>query len=143
MIAIDPGVKACGVARFDDRGVLRVARYEPVEELHDSLDDFLYGDSLVVEMPRIYPGSSQQKGDLNDLLNLAAIVGRCEALYGSMCRERVFPAQWKGQVPKKIMTARILSKLSKVERDCIVHAGAKDHNIIDAIGIGLWKLGRL
>lgn len=151
MICIDPGVKACGVAAFCGRGVLRHAVYVPVEHLEDYLDDLLYGQNLVlrygqnliIEMPRIYPGSGQQKGDLNDLLDLASVVGLCESFYNPTQRERVFPAQWKGQVPKKIMTARILSKLTPAERVCIQSVGAKDHNIIDAIGIGLWKLSRL
>ena len=135
MICIDPGVKACGFALFTE-GYLAHAVYCPKTETPYS------GDLMVIEMPRIYPGSGQQKGDLNDLLDLAAVVGYCEGRFGGRI-ERVFPARWKGQVPKKIMTARILSKLSPLELSKIQRVGAKDHNTIDAIGIGLWKLGRL
>ncbi len=143
MICIDPGVKACGFAVFRD-GVLRSARYLNI----DAVPWENWMDELVIEMPRIYPGSGQQKGDLNDLLDLAAVVGYCEGLHQGEegawgPRSRVFPAQWKGQVPKKIMTARILSKLSEIELGRIERVGAKDHNTLDAVGIGLWKLGRL
>ena len=134
MICIDPGVKLCGGAVF--RGPELVwARYLPKELMPIALEH------LVIEMPRIYPGSGQQKGDLNDLLNLAAVVGWLEGQTDDS--SRVFPAAWKGQVPKKIMTARILSKLSPTELGCIEQIGAKTHNTIDAVGIGLWKLGRL
>ncbi len=92
-------------------------------------------------MPRIYPGSGQQKGDLNDLLNLAAVVGGHEKTFKN--HVRVFPAQWKGQVPKKIMNARVLSRLSPQERLRIEDSGSKTHNTIDAVGIGLYRLGRL
>lgn len=140
MIYVDPGVHACGVAYFSDK--LHWARYIRVEDLSEQI---MGGQPLVIEMPRIYPGSGQQKGDLNDLLDLAAIVGYCEGLNGLRFPppRRVFPAQWKGQVPKKIMTARILKHLTPYELDKIERVGAKDHNTIDAIGIGLWDLGRL
>lgn len=138
MIYVDPGVHACGVAYFAD-AKLCWARYVAVG---DDLRLDVGGQPLVIEMPRIYPGSGQRKGDLNDLLNLAAIVGRCEA-WNAGTVKRVFPAQWKGQVPKKIMTARILSKLSWEEVARIERVGYKDHNTIDAIGLGLWHLGRL
>ncbi len=137
MICIDPGVRACGLAFFSSDKELIYARYVLVSELRDQVAN----SPLLIEMPRIYPGSAQQKGDLNDLLDLAAVVGYCEALFG--VGERVFPARWKGQVPKKIMTARIISKLTPDELSRIARVGAKDHNTIDAVGIGLWKLGRL
>ncbi len=142
MICIDPGVKACGMASFFG-SQLQWARYVPVDDLGNAL---VVDDHLIIEMPRVYPGSGQQKGDLNDLLNLAAVVGRCEALIGypgAPTIQRVFPSEWKGQVPKGIMTARIMSRLTSMERKTIEGAGAKTHNIIDAVGIGLWKLGRL
>lgn len=138
MICVDPGVNACGVARFTS-GRLNWARYVPEAALRGLLS--YREDHLVIEMPRIYRGSGQQKGDLNDLLDLAAVVGYCESFFSAT--ERVYPAQWKGQVPKKIMTQRILSKLAPGELAAIERVGAKDHNTIDAIGIGLWHAGRL
>lgn len=140
MIAIDPGVQACGVAWFSRKGELERAEYVHVSSIGALCSPF---EKLIIEMPRIYPGSGQRKGDLNDLLDLAAVVGRCEQRLGPLASRRVFPAQWKGQVPKKIMNARVLGKLSPDEQDRIKRAGAKTHNVLDAIGIGLWALGRL
>lgn len=143
LIAIDPGVHRCGVAFFMD-GQLQLAEYQE--------NSYLFGNewetsrsyrNVVVEMPRIYPGAQQRKGDLNDLLNLAAVVGRVEEKFKTAVVSRVFPQKWKGQVPKQVMNARVLSKLSDVERARILSVGAKDHNTIDAVGIGLWALGRL
>ncbi len=135
MICIDPGVKACGVAIFYN-GTLSRAFYAPKEKCKLAI-----WEPMIIEMPRIYPGSGQQKGDLNDLLNLAAVVGYFEGSTGDV--KRVFPSEWKGNVPKPIMTKRILSRLTVEESTRIENAGAKTHNIIDAVGIGLWKLGRL
>ena len=141
MITVDPGVHACGVAIWTDRGALSWAGYIPVEELTPIWDE--HGGLLVIEMPRIYPGSGQQKGDLNDLLDLATVVGHAEAIFGKKSTIRVFPGQWKGQVPKKIMTARIQKHMTPLEHSRVEWIGAKDHNTLDAIGIGLWRLGRL
>ncbi len=141
LIAIDPGVRKCGIAYFNDLGVLTRAHYANHEE---TFEESRLGDifvHLVIEMPRIYRGSGQQKGDLNDLLNLAAVVGYMEAVFPS--HTRVFPADWKGQVPKKVMNARVFSKLTLDELRRVEREGAKDHNTLDAIGVGLHHFGRL
>jgi hypothetical protein len=140
MLTIDPGVHRFGAAMFGNNKRLVAATWVTRDDMPAARDI----EHVITEMPRIYPGSGQQKGDLNDLLDLAASVGYVEGLYrGFAVCERVFPGAWKGQVPKKIMTARILAKLSPEELACIERVGAKDHNTIDAVGIGLWKLGRL
>ena len=137
LYAIDPGVHMCGIAVFDDTRLIS-AFYGKLPE-----DGNYSTCELIIEMPRIYPGSGQQKGDLNDLLNLAAVVGHNEALFSALRSRRVFPAQWKGQVPKKAMNQRILKRLSLFEAARIQSAGAKSHNVIDAVGIGLFACGRL
>ncbi len=138
MICIDPGVKACGVAFFDDDGRLTMAQYVQKVDLGLVLSNA--GRALIIEMPRYYPG--RQKGDVNDLLDLAAVVGYCERICHPYSK-RVYPAAWKGQVPKPVMSKRILSCLSPDELANIQTAGSKTHNIVDAIGIGLWHFNRL
>jgi hypothetical protein len=93
---------------------------------------------LVVEVPRIYPHSRDQKGDLNDLLELAGVVGALTGVFSVV--SFVYPADWKGQLPKKVMNDRVLMTLGLDEGDALVH---HDHNTLDAIGIGLHDLGRL
>ena len=59
----------------------------------------------------------------------------------------VSPAAWKGQVPKKIHHPRILRSLSEVEREIVLDVldllpASTRHNVLDAVGIGLWALKR-
>ena len=58
--------------------------------------------------------------------------------------ETLFPADWKGQVPKEVMTERIRRSLTEEERGRIEKCKASlMHNVLDACGIGLYRLGRL
>ena len=73
----------------------------------------------------------------------------------SELRERVAPEVWKGQVPKEVHHGRILDRLSLAELECVKpyrggfgkrgvvgdHPNLKE--AMDAIGIGLWRCGRL
>ncbi len=141
IIAVDPGVHKCGIAHFNSGSDRLVgAFYSSWEDLNPGLINTV--DRLVIEMPRVYPGMPGI--DLNDLLNLAAMVGRFEAIFPSHIR--VFPSQWKGQVPKAVMNNRVLNKLSIAERVVVDSADvirSKRHNMLDAVGIGLYHLGRL
>lgn len=62
--------------------------------------------------------------------------------------EHVQPVVWKGgAIPKWVQNPKDLARLSKVERlrfDMRVAglAPSKHHNVLDAIGIGLWAVGR-
>ena len=106
-------------------------------------------DVVVVERPQIYP-MAQQKGDPNDLISVALFAGR---LVQSIARQdtmviQIHPRMWKGQVPKPVHNRRVIKQLSASERVVYAHgtkgiAPKKVHNVIDAIGIGLWRLGRV
>ena len=102
---------------------------------------------VVIEFPQIYGGPA--KVDLNDLLDIAgvasAVLSHVATLFlisDANCRFTL-PYGWKGNINKAIMTNRISASLTDAERGVIVSVGAKDHNTIDAVGIGLWQLGRL
>lgn len=136
LTAIDPGV-CTGWASFYSGhlalcGITNELRYLP-------------GD-IVIEKPQVYR-ATRSKGDPNDLIDLAILVGR----YVERCNgdvTLVTPAEWKGQVPKHIHARRILDALTDGERRVATVESAKlskssRHNMIDAIGLGLWKLGRL
>ena len=155
ILCVDPGLRGCGVALFDGGHLLRAAYVKnPVEHgrgykahaqmglaVYDWLDAEI--DRVIIEHPRVYPGSAQQKGDPNDLLDVAAIGASCASwLMGEV--ETVFPSEWKGQVPKETMTERIRRSLTEVERKNIEKCPASlMHNTLDACGIGVWRLGRL
>jgi len=159
LVSIDPGLRHCGVAFFDE-GVLVKAFLVKNEEKHargpithlrmaEAVSKWLRSVgartgyyTLVVEYPRIYPGSSQQKGDLNDIVELGGVVS---ALVAWLAVEpenfrALYPSEWKGQVPKDVMNERVLKRLSVKEHEALV---SSDHNTLDAVGIGLFHNGRL
>lgn len=175
LLAIDPGLRACGVALFQKaslqaaayvrcktkftRGYIAYAAMAQEINLwvlaHGNFIEHI--DTIAIEMPRIYPGGKgdSKNVDPNDVLDVAAVGA---ALTGVVCANlRVsinddcippyirsyFPSEWKGQVPKDVMNRRVLSKLNHEEQEAIIRVGAKDHNTLDAIGIGLHYLGRL
>lgn len=155
MITIDPGIKT-GWARFDDEladdGV-------PVKLVSCGLWDLdgagyvghverapvTYDAHTVIEDQVIYPKSKVRP---NDIVKLAQTAGRIAERRGWHHCEWVEPRKWKGTLDKDAMHVRIVRALDEDERR--VYFAAADavaesyrHNIADAIGIGLHKLGRL
>lgn len=103
-------------------------------------------DLIVIE--RMQWRGVKSKENVADLLLVAELVGEYKKLYEmhGLTVELVWPTTWKGSVPKGIHQKRILSKLLPGERELIHrHPREKKSNshVVDAIGIGLWKLGRL
>lgn len=131
---IDPGTHS-GWARFAERSLTACG-----------LGPDSYFGHVIIEVPVIYPGS--RKVNPNDLITLAVKVG--EHKYAAESRgcsvELVKPRTWKGTIDGDIMCARILRLMTPAERaifNAAPGAASYRHNILDAIGIGLWKLGRL
>lgn len=101
---------------------------------------------LVVEIPQVYQGS-KQKGDPNDLIQLAACAGYT---VGRLSRELpleprgVRPSEWKGQVPKEAHHDRVKGRLGPGEllNVALPSAASLHHNVWDAVALGLWALGR-
>lgn len=164
VLAIDPGLRGCGVAVYLD-GTLEHAWYtENPERVLDgpaaweimSCAVFLAVDRIVVplgtptpefdvgvfEVPQVYR-LSRQKGDPNDLISLAGVVGSVSASMPCFKRIGVHPAQWKGQVPKAIHHKRIVSSLSANEKKSIqLPSKSLQHNVWDAIGLAQWWVQR-
>ena len=101
---------------------------------------------LVIEWPQVYR-AGKSKGDPADLLPLVG-VGMCLAgLLHPGAIKSPTPAEWIGQLPKSTTGdpwasargQRIGSRLSDVERGRVVPS----HDAVDAVGIGLYCLGRL
>ncbi len=137
-LSIDPGVKGCGVACWID-GRLLAAEYAK------DVGMFAPFDVLVIELPVVYT-QSKWKGDPNDLIELAYVVGRLAERAERWGAEivRYKPREWAGQVPKEIRWERAEKLLSEDERAKIDWPTAKGlrHNVFDAIGIGLFYLER-
>lgn len=138
LLAIDPG-NDLGWALFDGGTLERAGlRNPPVDAAHQA----------IIERPQVYR-SSKSKGDPNDLITLAIGVGQMKERLESCGAtvELVLPATWKGQIPKDIHHRRILGLLAPTEKTrldaCLsgVAAGIR-HNVLDAVGLGLWFLRR-
>lgn len=147
IIAVDPGAHAIGWAIFND-GTLYDCGYAPTQEIALAYTrcNGVEVDVVVIEIPQIYQ-QRKQKGRQKDLVSCAITAGFTSAIFGKHARkvEFVVPRTWKGTTPKKIDNTRTRSLLSPYEQsilDAIDVVDDKRHNVVDAIGIGLWKAGR-
>lgn len=145
VIGIDPGATT-GWAWFI-RGELSRTAAEPFDEFMSDPPWVSESLDVLVEMPKWRPHSHEE---IDDLLGLARKVGRLEQFY-KMRGAHVdvcWPHVWKGSVPKEIHNQRVLHMLTERELAILPRRPRSkknpyDHNMLDAVGIGLWKLGRL
>ncbi len=137
LVAIDPGKHASGIAVFSN-SLLTAAYYTNDTSVLSWVDPFT---PVIVEIPQVYVVS---KGDPNDLIALAFAAGRITRMFSDA--QTVRPAQWKGQLPKEVHHRRVTKALVDAEVQVIARSGAaksKVHNVMDAVALGLWKLGRM
>lgn len=142
LLAIDPGADmgwalfesatliSCGLGQPDGTA-LRIAR-------------------VAIERPMIYPGP-RQKARPRDVITLALRAGEAAGLYArvyGVTPEYFEPDEWKGgSISKEAHHPRIWKRLNGTERrlvstNCGRLPEKKQHNVLDAIGIGLFALGR-
>lgn len=164
MLAVDPGIRGCGVALFEGPTLVACAYvFNKAKEGNRAAEaadmaraigvEFVMGrviDELVVEWPRVY-ATRLRKGEMdgqdpNDLIALSAIDGALAYRMGVKTTSYV-PSEWKGQMKKEPCHARIKSRLNPRELAILMDADndakSKAHNVYDAVGIGLHHLGRL
>lgn len=166
--SIDAGLRGCGVAVWSDDGILVRAAYVqgavkkrgcplPVRaiawrEMADAVGRY-WGqepDLLVIEAMKTYGGRAKGNADTNDLLDVNAVVGSIAMLSPNT---RVYlPQEWKGGTQKFVDVAgkrynpiaeRVKLTLSEIEMARVDFPSAKSlqHNVYDALGIGLHYLG--
>lgn len=166
LLSIDPGVRGVGAALF--RGALLVGAGYVKNSAREGVGPGecaavavevvawvrrLKGDScvdqLVLEWPQMYSGRAA-RGDGSSLLSLAAVDGAIAASFRAPTRH-VVPHGWKGNVPKPdgakseyIIRSRVMDRLSEDERRHVVwpESAKFGWDVADAIGVGLWALGR-
>lgn len=160
MLSVDPGIRGCGVALWESaakrlvscayvknpaltgEGPVEAARMAGAIYTLNAKNDVSF---LALEWPQVYR-VGKQKGDNNDLLPLAGVQAALVALFPLAGVGVVRPHAWKGQVPKDVMCNRVVGRLVGPEvtvfRKCGV-AKSLEHNVIDALGIGLHALHRL
>ena len=161
-VALDPGLRASGLAVFEGAVLKHAAIVRPeihhretlpavvvmceglvamidtarAQYKHEALD-------LIVEYPQVYQRvGGKTKGDPNDLLPLAAVCGGVAACVVADLKRAVHPSEWKGSVDGDVFTERIKQRLTKNEL-VRLPVGSLAHNAIDAVGLGLWYLNRL
>jgi hypothetical protein len=134
LLAIDPGTHT-GWARFDCRYLLACGYVYP-RSWWSLVRPY---DLVIIEEPTIYPHS---KANPVSIMTLQLKVGELKGRFESVgCKvELVQPRTWKHQVPKAIHNARTIAALIGDEKALV---DGQRHDTIDAVGLGLWKLGRM
>lgn len=166
LLAVDPGVRACGWALFEYGWHVRVRYFElkecgmvqstgiiyPTDTSHFMDMAISLGhipcEYFVVETPQIYR-ERRQKGRQKDIARLLVL---CGVLCGIRRHgELVLPHDWKGGIPKPDPISDIDSYIvhrrnqEALGRDYLpkdVPLG-KAHNVADAVGLGLWRVRQL
>lgn len=141
LIAIDPGAST-GWAQFLGNVLVDCGRLEASVGFQH-LD--LTADLVIVEIPVMRSGANAvPAGDLITLAFRAGVVAA--GIQGIRTIRGLNPSQWKGQLSKSISQARIGAALREPDEAQIVRAAIKRwgkvDDIWDAIGIGLWAVGR-
>lgn len=154
ILSIDPGLRGCGVALWTPGGKLERAEYlrseyvegdfaQAVRAMAWTVEEWVQDvlDAVVIECPQTYGGRAQ-RGDTNDLVQLALIAGALSVMSG--CQTRlVRPAEWKGQTPKDVTENQAKEKLTALELARVKLPGRNKKlasNVWDAVGIGLYYL---
>lgn len=142
-LSIDPGTKDMGWALWEDNElqICGLARGQDWVETVKSLPKFTVSQ-LIIEDQQIYRRSPI---NAHSLLAVARVVGAVVSYYDFAKFILVPPAKWKGQLPKDVCNRRTLSKLTEEELRQVKVAPCPPslrHNLIDAVGIGLWANGR-
>lgn len=144
LITIDPG--ACtGWAVWDDDGLMNCGIFEAGSDSMPVRPNGTY--SVWIEYPVIYPRSKARPSDILTLAKIAAQYGGAYREMGCVVTY-VEPAQWKGQLSKKISHDRIWASLNATEQEKARRllssvSPKKRENALDAIGIGQWVRSRL
>ena len=154
LLALDPGLRGCGLAYFDANGVLLHAKYlkNPVKKgggpeawlgfVEAMPVDLWRVEHFVSEYPQVYRAGAS-KGDPDDLLQLASVVAVFTANVVAKDYLAVRPREWKGQVPKDVHHARLVKALDDHEKLIVEESAPPSlrHNVLDAVGIGKYWFG--
>lgn len=164
-LCFDPGKHTFGIALFDGARMLALDTIKVDKEPEDQCParvgraafqwsekvTALYAPAqvitrVVMEWPMVYQG--ERVKDPNNLLWLTAACGALAVLF-HVDTLMVKPRQWKGTVPKEVMTTRIIKRLAVNDAELslvkLLEAarGETAHHALDAAGMGLWACGRL
>lgn len=158
LLAIDPSINSCGIAVFDQSLVFaKTIRVKPDTKLDIAercrfiaLEVFrtvkhFWVLEIAHEWPQIYKSDTPARA--NSVITMAAVNLAIDTLLLGCQTNSYLPAEIWGQLPKsKTGSAwasprgkRIKSRLSEAELKLV----PDQHDVVDAVGIGLHHLGRL
>lgn len=146
ILALDPG-KTFGWALFDEAARRLVDcgvddHKSPKREVSTIYCPRNGELSVLIEKPH-----KHGKVPLEDIIALAIRAGELGGQFSPSPVRYIEPVEWKGNLPKEISHARIWAKLTPAEQNLVAVAAkgmapSKRHNMLDAIGIGLFGVGR-
>ena len=150
-VCVDPGITASGFAIFPGRlgktreaippfqhGVVKpdsAGGWESrscsvVRKLMLELGVYIPRSILIVEFPQLWGGSAKSYASASrgDLMKLAFMVGQLCWIFRNRPLGIVTPGEWKGNMSKSVVNARIKRALGEVYPD----------HVSDAVGMGLF-----
>lgn len=161
VLCVDPGLRLCGVALFDSRGTLvraglvtsklpsktHIRGAQAWKASADEVRAWVGGCPLakvIVEEQRI----DGRTPNADDMLQVNGVAGACTELFPGAPVQGYWPETWKGSLPKADCTARIIDRINEdpVEGARVERTGVQEslqHNIYDAVGLGLFHWNRL
>ena len=147
LVSLDPGKRVCGVAIWDgvtgrlmraaavDSGSAAGSPHAMLRAVMEYVGDYGPVPVLwVIEQPKRYRvkrATHEGVKSLEDVLDLVRSACTVAASY--------MPFVWKSTVPKAIHQRRFARALAPAE---LIGAEDWDHNAWDAVGLGLYALGR-
>lgn len=160
LLAVDPSLTTTGVALFAGpllrathavkvprKGTILGRCVRIANDVHKWASQHAGEYDVAIEWPWIYPGHKNRTDPNQALMPLAALCGaictspRCDIVAAYK------PREWTGGIPKatkksetNVRASRIKSRLDQQELH--VFETASTHDEIDAIGVGLYHLGR-
>lgn len=144
IVTIDPGL-ATGWALWEVLGKLTACGLGDPRSCEQHVA--MHVHDVWIESPFIYPHAKARPADILKLAREAGEWGGRYEVSAVATIHYVLPAEWKGQVPKEIHHARVWDALDAAERAIVDKAvrglaPSKRHNVLDAVGMGVWVRSR-
>lgn len=150
LVSIDPGTRFTGYAWFEgkrlvDCGVIKAKGLHPMlvkcREYFAECEEPM--PLVAIEKPQVYT-QRKMKGDANDLITISLVAGYCASFFEKS--RFVLPRDWKGTVDKDVMCRRVKNRWMNDHERFILEEKhipkGQVNNTLDAIGVGLFVLGR-
>ncbi len=143
-LAIDPG-KDTGWSLWTDARLLGAGLVDGDRPFLGLPPDGV--DNLLVEIPQERVVGGGRRAPANDLIRLAFRAGTVVGGVHHMHRYEVLPVTWKGTLPKDVCARRVIERLMFDEGQTL-DASLRNlapnvrHNVLDAVGLGLYAVGR-